>query len=268
MKLKYCSVLPILAVTMLGGCSGGSGEGLPSTSSPAQPVAPPTDSEAPTLSDLQDEVLSPICAQCHVGNSAPFGLSMESLAISEANLINMPSGTNPSIMRIAPGDPDNSFLFMKIIGDPLAGNRMPLGQSPLNEEVIARFRAWIEGGAPISSAAVQVSKVSTMKAEGKIKATVQFNQNIDTRTLSSEAVEWEASSEGFSSPYYPQNVNFYWHSHSLLEIEMATPGVDIDTLTFHFNLPSHTTVMSQQGYWLDGDANGQEGGVFSYELSL
>ena len=50
---------------------------------------------------------------------------------------------------IEPGDPDQSYLYLKITGDSrIVGARMPQGQAPLSNSDIAAIRTWIENGAP------------------------------------------------------------------------------------------------------------------------
>jgi len=48
---------------------------------------------------------------------------------------------------VAPSDPDNSYLYMKISGDPrIVGERMPFGGTISAAEIEA-VRAWIVAGA-------------------------------------------------------------------------------------------------------------------------
>jgi len=86
------------------------------------------------LAFIQEKVLTPICAQCHFGNNAPLGLRMDNLDTLIVNLFDVDSATNPTFKRVQPGDTDNSFFYLKIIGAAIAGNQMPLGQSPLDTD--------------------------------------------------------------------------------------------------------------------------------------
>jgi len=92
------------------------------------------------------------CAKsgCHVGASAPRGLQLD-----EANaydlLVDFLSDEQPSLFRVEPGNPDDSYLVIKIEGtDPrLVDRRMPRDGPPfLSTEEIANIRAWITSGAP------------------------------------------------------------------------------------------------------------------------
>jgi hypothetical protein len=62
-------------------------------------------------------------------------------------LVNVPSTEVPSLMRIEPGNPDESYLVQKIEGTASVGGRMPLGGPELSDEAIAAIRQWITDGA-------------------------------------------------------------------------------------------------------------------------
>ncbi|MFZ0389166.1 MAG: hypothetical protein WAN36_01820, partial [Calditrichia bacterium] len=109
----------------------------------ADPVQP--ESLTPTLESIQTNIFNQSCAVsgCHTGSGAPLGLDL-SEGRAEPNLINVPSKQVPSFMRIRPGDPDNSYLVLKIEGDQqIQGERMPRGRSPLPQEQIDIIRQWI-----------------------------------------------------------------------------------------------------------------------------
>jgi len=104
---------------------------------------------APVAVDYTSEV-QPIfngrCIGCHSGSSAPQGLKLDS-ANSFSNLVNVASHEVPSLKRVKPGDPGNSYLVQKIEGTASVGSRMPLGGSPLSADQIALIRRWISEGA-------------------------------------------------------------------------------------------------------------------------
>ena len=91
------------------------------------------------------------CAQsgCHAGASASFsgGQNLEA-ANAYANIVNVSSSEKPGVMRVQPGDAENSYLYQKITGAPgIVGAQMPLAGGPLAEEDIERIELWIEQGA-------------------------------------------------------------------------------------------------------------------------
>ena len=65
-----------------------------------------------------------------------------------ASTVNVQSIENAGLFRIAPGDPDNSYLVWKIEGRPeISGARMPRGRAPLPQAQIDAIRQWIADGA-------------------------------------------------------------------------------------------------------------------------
>jgi hypothetical protein len=51
-------------------------------------------------------------------------------------------------MRVAPGNPGDSYLIRKLEGTPgIVGGRMPLSGAPLDQPTINSIRAWITNGA-------------------------------------------------------------------------------------------------------------------------
>ena len=91
-------------------------------------------------------IFSSRCTECHVGAAAPQGLRLDA-ANSYANLVGVASNEVPSLQRVEPGDPDNSYLVQKVEGTAAIGSRMPLGGSPLSDAQIELIRRWISEGA-------------------------------------------------------------------------------------------------------------------------
>jgi hypothetical protein len=121
------------------GCSGGSSGGT---------VIDPPDQV--TATEVQAEVFGPRCALsgCHVGATAPFGLDLGSVASSTANTVGVASFEVPSLDRVLPGDADESYLYLKLTGDPrIQGDPMPASGGPLGPAELALVRTWIEQGA-------------------------------------------------------------------------------------------------------------------------
>lgn len=132
----------LLAAAVLGatasGCGGSSG--IDSVTGQPGPV---------TLLDVQTQVFSPRCAQagCHTGAGAPFGLDL-SAGQASGNTVNVSSAEMPSLMRVDPGDPTDSYLYMKLADDPrILGDRMPASGPPLGAADLALIEDWIQQGA-------------------------------------------------------------------------------------------------------------------------
>jgi hypothetical protein len=120
-------------------------------------VAGPTPDLTPTFEAIQRDILQasdgsgrPACASCHNPNGGAFravGLDM-SAAGTYDSIVNVPSRQKPGLMRVTPGDPDNSYLIHKLEGrDGIDGGRMPLRGPYLSAGQIAIIRRWIELGA-------------------------------------------------------------------------------------------------------------------------
>ncbi|MEO8164440.1 MAG: hypothetical protein ABI619_03500 [Betaproteobacteria bacterium] len=95
--------------------------------------------------DIQP-IFSGACVACHSGASPPQGLRLDT-GNSYANLVNVASKEVPSLKRVKPGDPDNSYIVQKIEGTAAVGGRMPLGRPALPAERKALIRRWISEGA-------------------------------------------------------------------------------------------------------------------------
>jgi hypothetical protein len=145
---KYlCLLLPIVAILLLAGCAG-NGQGLDENGNPVGndgglPVA-----FDPTFSNIQQNVFSAICIECHVGNTAPEGMRLDPQN-AFSNLVGVPSVERPDLLRVKPGDPNNSYIIQKLEGGPgIVGGQMPLNRPPLSQETINAIRLWIAQGAP------------------------------------------------------------------------------------------------------------------------
>lgn len=85
---------------------------------------------------------------CHGSDNPQAGLRLSSGA-AFANLVAVRSTELPSVFRVNPGKPDESYLLQKIErSNPPIGGQMPLGGPPLLRNQIEIIRQWIAAGAP------------------------------------------------------------------------------------------------------------------------
>ena len=81
-----------------------------------------------SISSIQDSIFTPKCALpgCHTG-STPQPVQGAGMDLSEGNALNsllgpgrtgVASTIDPSFERVVDGDPTNSYLYMKVVGDP------------------------------------------------------------------------------------------------------------------------------------------------------
>ena len=101
-----------------------------------------------TFTRIKTEIL-PTCAAvgCH-GRIA----TQEDLILAPdaayAQIVNVHSVEMASISRVLPGDPANSYVYRKITGVGITGDRMPQGGPFLTDAQIQLVRDWIRRGAP------------------------------------------------------------------------------------------------------------------------
>ena len=94
-----------------------------------------------------DSEIQPIfnnnCTSCH-GTSGNLDLSQGN---SYTNLVNVASSGYSGFQRVKPGDPMNSVLHQKIVGNTSFGDRMPMGGSALAQADEEKIKLWIQNGA-------------------------------------------------------------------------------------------------------------------------
>jgi uncharacterized protein (TIGR03118 family) len=106
-----------------------------------------------TLTQLQTQIFTPICSGCHtgVGTALP-GVQNLTAGHTFASIVGVASIEQPTLMRIKPNDPTNSYLIQKIEGTAATGARMPfgcpaVGNPCLDQATIDRVKAWVSQGA-------------------------------------------------------------------------------------------------------------------------
>ena len=149
LKEHWIEILQIIAILYCFGCAG-NGQGLDENGNPigsdgngGLPVA-----FEPTFLNIQQNVLSAICIECHSGALAPEGLRLDPLN-SYNHLVGVRSSEQSDLFRVEPGNPDRSYIIRKLEGGPdISGGQMPLDRTPLDQLTINAIRVWIAQGAP------------------------------------------------------------------------------------------------------------------------
>jgi hypothetical protein len=117
----------------------------------------PTPNLQPTFSSIQKEIFDTTdssgrqaCVNCHtsVGRVPPAGLDLTA-GNSYGRLVGVSSVERPGVLRVAAGDPDNSYVVHKLEGrSDIVGGRMPRGTGPfLTDGQMLVIRRWIAEGA-------------------------------------------------------------------------------------------------------------------------
>lgn len=113
----------------------------------------PTATRPATLAVIQDTIFSPRCAipTCHDSQVRSGDLVLEP-GSSHAQLVgvepDIDTAREAGLLRVDPGDPENSLLLIKLEGPPPdQGSRMPLTGTLLTDAEVALIRSWIAAGA-------------------------------------------------------------------------------------------------------------------------
>lgn len=149
---RWVAVLAVAALAA--GC--GSGDG------PAG-MDPDDSMLVATFESIQSNIFSAQCITCHAGANAPQGLRLDA-DNSYDLLVGVSSNQQPALLRVDPGNPDDSYLIRKLEGTAASGERMPLDLPPLPQSDIDVIRQWIAEGAPPpdSGAPTEPIRVSSM----------------------------------------------------------------------------------------------------------
>jgi hypothetical protein len=204
----------VLTLLSIAACAG-NGNGLDAN---GQPLAAGSSGSLPPLSadfaSIQANIFTPICSVCHIGGGAPEGLRLDA-ADSFNLLVGVPSTEVPSLLRVKPGDPDNSYIIQKLEGHAAVGAQMPFGcpstQPCLTTTTIAFIRQWITDGAPPAAAAATVHAAAPLAvtsivpddiepvSESPPQIMVAFNRDLDVTQIDSGSMHIEKIVPGESS---------------------------------------------------------------------
>jgi hypothetical protein len=224
---------------------------------------------------VQTQVLTPNCTGCHVGPNAPQGLRLDA-ANSFAMLVNVASTEVPTLLRVKPGDPDNSWLVQKIDGRATVGGRMPLGRAALPQASIDLVRSWIAAGATMNSAPDdgRFSIQSTIPAANEMSVAavtefqIIFNSEIDSSLVESAGISIEASggdgsfAEGNEVLLPLADVRVSPANARVLMVYPAAPLAG-DDYRLVIDQASGIALADNANRTLDGDGDGKAGGAFS-----
>lgn len=104
--------------------------------------------QAQNLSEMEGQVADLFgrsCARvgCHAGSNPQMGMSLER-EMFYAHTVAQPSRERPDLNLIHPGNPDSSYLVMKVEGHPeIVGAQMPMTGNKLSETEVATIENWV-----------------------------------------------------------------------------------------------------------------------------
>ena len=260
---------------LLAACAG-DGDGLDEN---GRPIEGSEDVLVPEFSSIQSKVFTPICTTCHAGSSAPLGLRLEADA-AYAMLVNAPSAEVPGVLRVAPGNPDASYLIHKLEGTAAVGGRMPLNGPPLPAETIAVIRQWISDGAPQSASVPAMSsqtKAATLDAvwplpdsvmrESARVVVLSASTTLDTTILDAGVVTLRRSGgdgDFMNGDEQVLHASIVVRSSSPTVLALTAPASEwvADRYELRVSGGSPLALADLASRPIDGDGNGEPGGDF------
>ncbi len=272
----------LLVSALISGCTSGSGEGLDESGRPqgGSGSAPPLSAD---FAAIQANVFDVSCAVsgCHSGAAAPVGLRLED-GVSFNLLVGVPSAEVPSLLRVAPGDPEASYLFRKIEGSAQVGGRMPLNQPALPAETLAVIRQWIVAGAMPAAApepSIPMRVVSVAPAAGSVlnrlptQVSIGLDREPDAGTVNAATVTLRRSGGdgGFTDgneQVFAVAVSVSALNRSLIVMDLSGLTPVEDSYEVRVRGSGATAVLSLDTVRLDGDGDGQPGGDFVASFRL
>jgi hypothetical protein len=135
--LALAVALGVGLVVLVSSCGGNDDE----SASSGPPVA---------YSQVQSVFENNGCTGCHPGVNSSLNLQA---AASYDDLVGIEALEDPNLYRVVAGDPDNSFLYLKVGGNPVVadipgiGSRMPPQAPPISAEDMRVIHDWIAQGA-------------------------------------------------------------------------------------------------------------------------
>jgi len=268
--------LPLL---VLAGCAG-NGQGLDTNGNPISGEPPPL---VPELQSIQEHVFTPICTACHSGAAAPLGFRLDANS-SFAMLVNTPSVEVPSLMRVSPGNPDQSYIIQKIEGHAAVGGQMPLGGPPLPQATIAVIRQWIADGALPTAVASSAASATSLEAiaplenqqlaEPPREILVAADGELDVSLLNSGVVTLMRSggdgsfNDGNEVAIEPLEITVRSAMPTVLAILVPAAQWTADRYELRFAGHGPLFVANRAGLAIDGAGTGKPGTDFILNFSL
>lgn len=149
MQIRVSRLCRLFGLLLISGLLFGCGGGVSLPVAPGDPDKPPPQRDPTWSQDIEPVLSSSTCASaaCHGGTSPSLSLLLAAGA-GYHELVDVPSKQDKTLKLIVPGDPDNSYLVIKLEGRNKRGDPMPNSGTPLSPTLLAALRQWIALGAP------------------------------------------------------------------------------------------------------------------------
>jgi hypothetical protein len=263
-------VVPLACCT-LAAC--GSGDGFVGSGGVVGPLEP-------NFNSIQANVFDQYCEHCHSGANAPVGLRLDAVN-SYANLVGVASGERPSLMRVRPGDANNSYIIQKLEGTAGVGERMPAGLPALPQSDINVIRQWIGDGALPAAAGTGPIRVTSVSPEPSSEMlalpasiVVGFDRELNAPSVTTATFTLtRAGADGMLGTaddvaIVPKSVTVPLANprSAVMDLRGVPPVLDRYGITLLGT--SSAAILDLGGNALDGESDGVAGGDFSTTFSV
>jgi hypothetical protein len=251
----------------------GSGDGFVGSGGVVGPLEP-------NFNSIQANVFDQYCEHCHSGANAPVGLRLDAVN-SYASLVGVPSVERPNLMRVAPGDANNSYIIQKLEGTAGVGERMPAGLPALPQSDINVIRQWIGDGALPAAAGIGPIRVTSVSPELSepfpalpASITVGFDRELNAPSVTTATfVLTRAGDDGVLGTgddvaIAPASVTVPLANprSAVMDLRGAPPVLDRYGITLVGT--SSAAILDLSGNALDGESDGVAGGDFTATFSV
>lgn len=224
----------------------------------------------PTFQSIQSQIIDPLCTTCHVGATAPLGLRLDS-ANAYNLLVGVPSVQVPALLRVDPGNPNDSYLIQKLEGTAAVGGQMPLGGAPLPAADIAVVRQWIQDGAQpppgqAPLAPIRVSSLSPLPGSAvpaqPMTVMAMFDREVSATSVDASTFVVERSGgdgtfdDGNEVAIVPDSVTVPAANVQTAVFDMSTTAMVNDTYRVTLAGTTGPTIQDLDGNNLDGEFSG------------
>lgn len=222
--------------------------------------------EEVTLATIQTDVFTPTCSGCHsVGGAAEgTGVLLDSTTNSFNTLVNQTSAQASPEVHVIPADAENSYLIKKLEGTASAGGVMPPNGS-LSAALIGDVRAWIDDGALQDDSVTTSAKIFGAELNGSSQAlsfSVQLSGVLDADTSIENMVLVYEVVDGVSTLSQASDVKTVYSGSTITITYLGDENVD--QLDVQINNPDVISILDSQGRLLDGNGDGEPGGMFVF----
>ena len=222
--------------------------------------------EEVTLTTIQTDVFTPTCSGCHsVGGAAEgTGVLLDNTTNSFNTLVSQTSAQASPEVHVIPADAENSYLIKKMEGTASVGDVMPPSGS-LSALLIDDVKTWINEGALQDSSVTTSTKIfgaELNESSYALSFNVQLSGVLDEETSLENMVLVYHVVDGVSTLSQASDVKTVYSGSTITITYLGDET--IDQLEVQINNPDVISIVDSQGRLLDGNGDGEPGGMFEF----